>query len=68
MLPLSNTTTALDATSIGMTSAILLGGGADINMGSSSYIPIQVEYGMLPSSEDVKTSIIRVKAGFGYRF
>lgn len=62
MFPSSKSTTALDESSISTTFAFLLGGGLDFKFGSMK-VPVGVEYGILPSSDDVKTSIIKIKAG-----
>jgi hypothetical protein len=47
---------------------ILVSGGADFWTGSSSFIPVVVEYGMFPGSSNVSASAIYVRAGYGFTF
>lgn len=47
---------------------ILLGGGADINMGGGAFVPVSFEYGMFPGSATVKATSMLLRAGYGWRF
>lgn len=58
LVPLSSSTTTLDASSVSTTFAYGPGIGIDIGK-----IPFEFNYMMLPSSSDVKTTVMRVRAG-----
>jgi hypothetical protein len=45
-----------------------VGGGFDWFINPSFYIPFQVEYGMLPASEQVSATVIAIRAGLGMTF
>lgn len=66
--PLSKSSNVLDVSRIAMTTVFFLTLGSNFNISESSYIPVQVEYGLFPPSNDVKTSIISVRAGYGLKF
>lgn len=60
-----NNITSLQAASTNQ--VLLFGGGADISLGHTSYIPIVVEYGMFPFA-GISLSSIYLRAGYGMRF
>jgi hypothetical protein len=66
--PMSKTSNAIVADSIDTTAAYALGGGVDIAFNNTFYIPVQLEYGFLPKSDQVKTSYYSVRAGFMIRY
>lgn len=66
--PMSQDTTALEEDSITNTSVMAVGGGFDWFINPSFYIPFQVEYGMLPASEQVSATVIAIRAGLGMTF
>jgi hypothetical protein len=68
MFPLSKDATALQDSSITNTSAISIGGGIDWFTSPTFYIPIQVEYSMLPKSETVEASAINARIGIAMPF
>jgi hypothetical protein len=68
LVPLSKSSTALREDSITNTSVMSGGLGFDYFTSDSFYIPFQVEYGLLPSSEDVTASLIAVRIGAGFSF
>jgi len=68
MFPLSKDSSALDNKSISNTSVISIGGGIDWFISSTMYIPVQLEYGMLPESETVKANTIALRAGIAWPF
>lgn len=68
MFPLSKEATALEDSSITNTSAISVGGGVDWFTSETFYIPLQLEYSMLPKSETVEASAIAVRAGIAMAF
>lgn len=68
LFPASKSSTALDAASIGTTNVILPSGGLDWFISPTMYIPIQVEYGMLPKSNEVDAHWIAVRAGLAVPF
>lgn len=61
----NNNISNLEATSTNQ--AIFLGGGADIAVGTSSYVPIVVEYGLFPFA-GIQLSGIYLRAGYGWKF
>lgn len=68
LFPLSKSSTALDESSITNTSILGVGGGVDFILKSGAYIPVQIEYGMYPESDQVKASAIMIRAGYATRF
>lgn len=66
--PGAKTSNALDKESIGSTFAFYLGGGVDFKLDGDLYIPTQVDYAILPSSEQVTAAIIAVRFGIAKRF
>lgn len=68
MFPLSKDATAIEDSSITNTSAISIGGGIDWFTSPTFYIPIQVEYSMLPKSETVEATTIGARIGIAMPF
>ena len=68
LVPMSKTSTALDEDSITNTSVMAAGFGFDWFTSDTFYVPFQVEYGLLPSSDDVTASLIAVRVGAGFAF
>lgn len=68
MFPMSKDVTALEDSSITNTSVISIGGGFDWQASPTMYIPIQLEYGMLPKSETVEASAITLRVGLMFPF
>ena len=62
MIPLSVATTTLNPDLIQASFALAPGAGFDLTLGKV-VLPIQFEYAFLPSSEEVKTNILRVRTG-----
>lgn len=65
-IPISKTTNALVADNISATTVFLGGLGANIAIGSSSYMTIMGEYGYFLPSANVTTNLIAIRAGFGF--
>lgn len=68
MFPASKDSSALDSSSIGTTSAYIAALGVDWFMSPQFMIPIQLEYNMLPKSDEVEASFIALRAGFAVPF
>ncbi len=68
MFPATKDATALEDSSITNTSAISVGIGFDWFTSETFYIPIQIEYAMLPKSETVEASAIGARIGFALPF
>ncbi len=66
LYPITKTSTTLDEGSIKPTSLFSFGGGVDYQLSSTSQIPIQLEYGFVPSSKEVKASVIAIRAGYSF--
>lgn len=67
-LPGSKTTNTLDDTSIGTTFAVYFGGGADFAISDDAFVPVQAEYILLPTTEQVSANAIAFRGGIGFRF
>ncbi|MCB9026849.1 MAG: hypothetical protein H6625_11060 [Bdellovibrionaceae bacterium] len=68
LFPSSKASTAIDEKSITSTSVFAGGGGLDWFFKPDMYIPLQVEYGLYPSSETVKAHYIAFRFGIGIYF
>lgn len=68
LFPASKSATALDASSIGTTNVILPTAGFDFFISPTMYIPVSVEYGLLPKSDEVDAHWIAVHAGLAIPF
>jgi outer membrane protein W len=68
MFPLAKESTALDKESITNTSVIAIGGGFDWMLSDSSYLPLQLEYNLYPSSAEVSASAMSVRLGYAWGF
>lgn len=68
LFPLSKTSTALDESSITNTSVMSFGVGLDWFVSPTFFVPVTVEYGLLPSSDDVSANMISLRAGAGFSF
>lgn len=68
LFPASKSSTALESSTIGTTNAIVPQAGVDYFISPTMYIPISVEYGLMPDSDDVKANWIAVRAGFAVPF
>jgi opacity protein-like surface antigen len=66
--PMSKETNALDTSTIASTTMYAVGGGADVAIGENMYFPVQLEYGMQPPSDSVKTSYYSVRLGVMLRY
>jgi hypothetical protein len=68
LFPASKDATALDPASISTTNVIIFAGGVDWFTSPTFYVPISLEYGMLPKSDEVEASWITVRGGFAVPF
>lgn len=68
LFPLSKSSTALTTSSITNTSIGFGGAGFDWFLSPTDFIPLSVEYGMLPSSSDVSANLISIRLGYGTSF
>lgn len=66
--PLSKETNALDEESIKSEAVYLVGGGADVDISDDMFIPLQLEYGMTPSSDYAKSTYFGIRAGLMIRY
>lgn len=66
LYPLSKSSTTLDEDSIKSTSLFSFGGGVDWQLSPTSQIPVQLEYGFVPSSSDVKASALAIRVGYSF--
>lgn len=66
--PTNKVSNALDPNSINSTVAIYLGGGADFTLDKDWYVPTQIDYAILPQSDQVQASIIAFRVGINRRF
>jgi hypothetical protein len=68
LFPMSKEASALQAQSISTTNVIMLSGGLDFFVSPDFYIPMSIEYGMLPKSDEVEASWIAFRVGFAVPF
>lgn len=68
LFPASKDSTALDPASISTTNVMVAAGGFDYFTSPTFYIPISVEYGLLPKSDEVEASWIAIRGGFAVPF
>jgi outer membrane protein W len=68
IFPMAKSSTALVESSISNSSILSLGGGLDVFVTDSMYIPLQVEYGFLPPSNQVSAHMISMRVGLGFAF
>ncbi|MBX3022399.1 MAG: hypothetical protein KF799_12065 [Bdellovibrionales bacterium] len=68
MFPASKSATALSSESIGTTNVLAPQGGVDIFLSPTMYIPISIEYGMLPKSDEVDAKWMAVRVGMAVPF
>ena len=64
--PISDDTNVVDSDTIETTSGFQLGGGVDIGMQKGAYIPVEISYVMMNTSDDVEPSYLSIT--FGYMF
>lgn len=64
LFPMSKDATAVENSSITNTSIMAVGAGFDYFLSPTMYIPVQVEYGMFPSSDQVTSNYFGLRAGF----
>ncbi|MGE0528798.1 MAG: outer membrane protein [Bdellovibrionales bacterium] len=63
LFPLTKSASALQTSSISTTSAYQVMGGLDWHISPKFFIPISIEYSMLPKSDEVEASWISLRAG-----
>jgi hypothetical protein len=68
LFPVSKKATALQASSISTTNVMMFAGGVDWFISPRMYIPISIEYGLLPKSDEVEASWIEFRAGMAVPF
>lgn len=68
IFPLSKSSTALSESSISNTSIISFGGGFDYFFTPTIFVPLTVEYGLFPKSDNVDTNLIAIRTGLGFSF
>lgn len=68
LFPASKSATALESPSIGTTNVLLVTGGLDYFLSPSMYIPISLEYGILPKSSEVDAHWVEFRAGVAVPF
>jgi hypothetical protein len=64
LFPLSKSATAIATSSISNTLVYDIAAGYDFHMASGSYIPIQIDYQLFPSSTTVSAHMISFSAGY----
>lgn len=68
LFPASKNASALEASSIATTNVIIVQGGVDWFISNTTYIPLSLEYGLLPKSDEVTASWIAVRIGYAFPF
>jgi hypothetical protein len=68
LFPASKDATALDPASISTTNVMIFAGGVDWFTSPTFYVPISVEYGLLPKSDEVSASWMAMRVGLAVPF
>ncbi len=68
LFPATKESNALNSSSIGTTNVLAPQGGFDYFISRNSYIPVSIEYGILPKSATVDASWIAIRAGYAFSF
>jgi hypothetical protein len=68
LLPISKSATALQANSIATTNVVMVTGGVDWFVTPNLYIPVSIEYGFLPKSDEVEANLIALRIGLAVPF
>lgn len=68
LFPLSKSSSLLQSSSITSTYAFLFTGGVDWKLNPKMYVPISIEYAMLPKSDTVEASWIQLRFGLALPF
>ena len=68
LFPASKKATALDSSSVGTTNVMLVEGGVDWFISPTMYIPVSLEYGLLPKSDQVDAHWIALRVGLAVPF
>jgi long-subunit fatty acid transport protein len=68
LLPISKSATALQANSIATTNVVTVTGGVDWFVTPNLYIPVSIEYGFLPKSDEVEANLIALRIGLAVPF
>lgn len=68
LFPAQKEATALDPSSISTTNVLIVTGGLDWHLSKKMMIPISVEYGLLPKSDEVSANWIAVRTGIAMPF
>lgn len=68
LFPMSKSATALQASSIATTNVMVIAGGADWFINPNMYIPVSIEYGILPKSDEVEAKWIALRVGVAVPF
>ena len=68
LFPISKKATALESSSISTTNVIVIAGGLDWFISPTMYIPVSIEYGLLPKSDEVEATWIALRAGLAVPF
>jgi hypothetical protein len=68
LFPVSKSATALQASSVATTNVMMVTGGVDWFVTPNLYIPVSVEYGLLPKSDEVEANWISLRIGLAVPF
>jgi outer membrane protein W len=68
LFPVSKSATALQASSVATTNVMMVTGGVDWFVNPNLYIPVSVEYGILPKSDEVEANWISLRIGLAVPF
>ena len=68
MFPATKSASAVDAASISNTTVLQVAGGFDYFLNKDLFIPVSLEYGLLPKSNEVEATWIELRVGLGIPF
>lgn len=66
LYPLSKEVTAVTSDSVSNTTVMAVGAGMDVFIKNKWFIPVSIEYGLFPESNEVSANTIALRAGVGY--
>ena len=68
LFPVTKDASAIDSASISTTNVMVVAGGFDWFTSPTFFIPVSVEYGLLPKSDEVEASWMAIRFGFAVPF
>ncbi|MCX7977801.1 MAG: hypothetical protein N2578_02235 [Bdellovibrionaceae bacterium] len=68
LFPMGKSSNAISTEKISMNQMFLFAGGVDLRTGPNNFVPISLEYGLLPSTASVSAYSTILRSGYGFSF